>query len=208
MLHSGVVFLEEPPDDDSVRAPYEADRASDGYVMNLTRLWAWRPAVLTAYVRARSAALEEAGLSERDVALLVVASAAARNDSYCARAWGTKLARHTTPETAAAVIWGAPADLDERGTTLVAWARRVATDPNSATADDVARLRAVGLDDRQIFSATTFIALRMAFSTVNDALGARPDHQLVRSAPGRVRTAVDFGRPAACPTDRQARAGA
>lgn len=39
------------------------------------------------------------------------------------------------------------------------------------------------------------IAWRIAFSTVNGALGAQPDAQLAAGAPVPVRTAVSFGRP-------------
>jgi hypothetical protein len=68
-------------------------------------------------------------------------------------------------------------------------------DPNATTEDDVARLREVGLGDRVIFEATVFVAFRLAFSTVNDALGAAPDRQLADSVPPPVRAAVDYGRP-------------
>jgi hypothetical protein len=62
---------------------------------------------------------------------------------------------------------------------------------------DVEELRRVGYDDEQVFSITLFIALRLAFSTVNDALGAPPDAELVGRAPAAVRAAVTFGRPPA-----------
>jgi hypothetical protein len=35
----------------------------------------------------------------------------------------------------------------------------------------------------------------MAFSTVNDALGARPDHELGESVTAEVRDVVTWGRP-------------
>lgn len=44
---------------------------------------------------------------------------------------------------------------------------------------------------------TAFVALRVAFSSVNGALGARPDAPLRDAAPGAVRDAVVYGRPAA-----------
>ena len=50
------------------------------------------------------------------------------------------------------------------------------------------------LDDREIFEATVFIAFRLAFSTVNDALGAAPDAQLAAAVPEIVRAAVTYGR--------------
>ena len=75
--------------------------------------------------------------------------------------------------------------------------RQLARDPNSTTADDVQSLRAAGFDDAQIFDLTVYVALRIAFSTVNDALGSRPDRELGIDAPVEVREAVDFGRPIA-----------
>ena len=58
-------------------------------------------------------------------------------------------------------------------------------------------LRDAGFDDAQIFAISVFVALRIAFSTVNDALGAQPDQQLGVDAPDAVRDAVTFGRPIA-----------
>jgi hypothetical protein len=55
----------------------------------------------------------------------------------------------------------------------------------------------VGFTDREIFDATAWIAVRLAFSTVNDALGAPPDPQLVERCPPVIREAVTYGRSAA-----------
>ncbi len=53
--------------------------------------------------------------------------------------------------------------------------------------------------DAQIFAMTTFVALRLAFSTVNDALGAAPRRRkhLCATVPDQVLAAVSFGRPPA-----------
>jgi alkylhydroperoxidase family enzyme len=48
-------------------------------------------------------------------------------------------------------------------------------DPNATTKADIERLRELGLGDREIFEATVLVAFRLAFSTINDALGAAPD---------------------------------
>jgi uncharacterized peroxidase-related enzyme len=191
------MYLSEPAEDDAVRALYGDDVSSRGYVMNLTRLWSWRPELFQGYLDVRAAALADSGLSDREIALLVVAAATARRDSYCSLAWGGKLAELSDAETAAAAIGGDTDGLPEREAALSAWATRVAADPNATTQADVDRLRAAGLDDAQILGATVFVALRMAFSTVNDALDAQPDRPLVDAAPSQVRAAVDFGRPPA-----------
>jgi alkylhydroperoxidase family enzyme len=74
------------------------------------------------------------------------------------------------------------------------WARQMVRDPNATTPADVQTLRQAGLDDGQIFAVTTFVALRLAFATVNDSLGAQPDAQLGQTLPPEVLSAVTFGR--------------
>jgi alkylhydroperoxidase family enzyme len=83
---------------------------------------------------------------------------------------------------------------DERA--LASWARKVAADPNHTTARDVEGLRSAGFTDSQIFAITAFTALRLAFSTVNDALGVGPDAALLAAAPKAVSEAIEFGRAA------------
>jgi hypothetical protein len=61
----------------------------------------------------------------------------------------------------------------------------------------VADLHAAGLTDQEIAEATFFIAFRLAFAVVNDALGAQPDAQLAQAAPPEVAAAVSYGRPVA-----------
>jgi alkylhydroperoxidase family enzyme len=98
---------------------------------------------------------------------------------------------------AAGVLNGSDAGLTDQERAMAAWARKVARDPNATTPADVQALRDSGLDDGQIFAITAFVALRLAFSTINDSLGAQPDAQLAQSLPREVREAVTYGRPAA-----------
>ncbi len=79
---------------------------------------------------------------------------------------------------------------------MAAWARKIVNDPNGTTPADIQVLHDAGLKDEQIFAVTTFVALRLAFSTINDSLGARPDSQLVAGLPEEVVNAVTYGRPA------------
>jgi uncharacterized peroxidase-related enzyme len=188
-------FIGDPPPSEATEAAYDADRDSDGYVSNLTRLWSWRLDLYKSFAALRADLMEASALTPRDFAVLVTATAAERRDSYCSLAWGPRLGRLSDAETAAQVIAGAPAaGLSEREAALAAWAREVVRDPNGTTQADVARLREVGLGDREIFEATAFVGLRLAFSTINDALGAAPDRQLADEAPDPVRAAVTFGR--------------
>jgi uncharacterized peroxidase-related enzyme len=189
------MFLDHPPPSASVDGLFASDLESDGYVMNLTRLWSWRPEVVDAFGDVRATLLDDCELTEADMALLVTATAAARSDSYCSLAWGRKLAKFIGPDAAASVIAGGLDGLDERAQALTVWARQVVADPNATSTADVQTLRDAGLSDRAIFEATAHIAFRLAFSTVNDALGAAPDLQAAEAAPEAVREAVTFGRP-------------
>jgi alkylhydroperoxidase family enzyme len=109
-------------------------------------------------------------------------------------AWGNKFATQAGPEVPAGVLRGDDEGLDPQERALARWARQVAGDPNATTAADVQALRDAGFDDLQIFAITVFVAARLAFSTVNDALGATPDVELVASLPPAIREAVSFGR--------------
>jgi alkylhydroperoxidase family enzyme len=92
---------------------------------------------------------------------------------------------------------GGDAGLTDQEKAIAGWARRVARDPNATTPADIQALRDCGLEDGQIFAITAFVALRLAFSAINDSLGAQPDAQLAQSLPPEVREAVTYGRPVA-----------
>ena len=189
------MFLGEPPASEATEAAYAADRDSDGYVGNVTRLWCWQPYLLTSFAALRANLMKNSALTDREWAVLVASTAATLSDSYCSLAWGPRLAELSDDVTAAQILSGDPAPgLSDREAALAAWARQVVRDPNSTTSDHVARLHDFGLGDREIFEATALVAFRLAFLTVNDALGAAPDRQLADAAPDPIRAAVSYGR--------------
>ena len=189
-------FLQEPPVSAPVQALYDEDLAEDGYVSNVSRLWAHQPETLRQLFGVMSEAFTPSGLADRQRGILVTAAASALGDSYCSMAWGGKLGKASDAAVAAGVLNGSDAGLTGHEKAMAAWARKVATDPNATTAADIEALRDTGLDDGQVFAITAFVALRLAFAAVNDSLGAQPDAQLVRSLPPQVREAVTYGLPA------------
>lgn len=202
-MDSQASFLAEPPLTEELMAVYDDDLTSDGYVNNATRAWGWRPDLMTRFQELRNDAVAGSDLSPREVAVMVAATAASRGDSYCSLAWGIKLANLSDAATAAQVIHGDHANLSSREAAIARWSRQVVDDPNAITEADVEGLRNVGFTDREILEATAWIAFRLAFSTINDAVGARPDLQLLDNAPGPVRQAVAYGRrpsPTGSPT--------
>jgi alkylhydroperoxidase family enzyme len=188
-------FLDTPEPTDDVRRLYDHDVEQVGFVMNLSSLWGHQPDLHRGLFDLVALAARAGGLTFRQRGILIVAGASTLGDAYCSLAWGKKLAGVAGADIAGDVVRGGDERLDPAEQALARWARQVARDPNSTDARDVEPLREAGYDDAQIFAITVFVALRLAFATVNDALGARPDHELRATAPAQVGDAVTFGRP-------------
>ncbi|MEU8307137.1 hypothetical protein AB0C84_26615 [Actinomadura sp. NPDC048955] len=188
-------FLAAPPMTDEAQRMFDEDVADTGHVMNNSRLWAYRPGLVAGLFELLREAGKAAGLDARERGILIAACASAAGDSYCALAWGSRLAEESDADTAAAVLRGADAGLTARERALAGWVRKVAVIPHGTAGEDVQELRDTGWDDLQVFAITVFAALRIAFSTVNGALGARPDAAFRATAPPAVLDAVTFGRP-------------
>lgn len=187
-------FLESPPTSSEAQSLYDDDLADSGYVWNVSRLWAYQPDTLKDLFDLMSRAFRPSGLDFVRRGILVTAAASTLGDSYCSLAWGAKLSGAADPALVAGVLSGTDVGLNDQEKAIAAWARKVVKDPNATMPADVQALRDAGLTDAQIFSLTVFVALRLAFSTVNDALGASPDAQLVESLPSEVAASVTYGR--------------
>jgi uncharacterized peroxidase-related enzyme len=197
-------FLEEPPISPQIQALYDEDVDETGYVWNVSRLWAHQPDTLQQLFELMSQAFKPSGLDFRQRGVLVTAAASTLGDSYCSLAWGGKLSGASDPTLAAGVLTGQDAGLTDQEKAMASWARKIVKDPNGTTPADLQELRDVGLTDSQVFAITAFVALRVAFSTVNDALGASPDAQLVESLPLEVTQSVTYGRPSCASSNRPA----
>jgi cytochrome P450/alkylhydroperoxidase family enzyme len=187
-------FLAAPPCTPEAQRLFDEDLKGLGYVMNTSRLWAHLPVALDKLSDLMGETTRAGGLSFLQRAVLVTAAASASGDSYCSMAWGKKLAEATSPDVAAGVIRGGTEGLDQAEAALARWAGLMAEDANAISADDVQTLRDVGFDDSQIFAITAYVAFRLAFSMINDTLGAVPDRELRIALPEAVRSAVAFGR--------------
>ncbi|MFS3130837.1 carboxymuconolactone decarboxylase family protein [Nocardioides sp. Bht2] len=173
-------FLHDPTPDLEARAIFAEDYESLGFVMNLSFLWSHQPAALHGLLGLARQVAEEGGITPRQRFLIVLASSAARESKYCVLAWQRKFPGLLEPASIAGIVDGvAPiAGLEASEQALVTWVRLCVERPTATRHEDVEILRAAGYSDRQIFAVTVFAALRMAFATVNDALGAEPDDEL------------------------------
>lgn len=185
----GGPLLGTPPETEAGRSLAQEDLTDLGFVTNATKLWMHDPDSMTALFDLIVPTARGAGLTMAERGIATIVGSALAGDSYCPLAWGDKLARAASPEVAASVLLGSDDALDERGRAVAAWARLVGSAPATATSADVDRLRAAGLDDAQILRLTLFVALRIAFSTVNGALGARPEQEYLDHVDPAVREA-------------------
>jgi alkylhydroperoxidase family enzyme len=181
---------------------FDQDVQGLGYVMNASALWAHDPAALDGLSDLLGHVTPAGSLTYRQRAILVTSCASALGDSYCSLAWGSKLAAEAGADVAEGVLCGDDTPLDDSERALARWARQLARDPNTTTAGDVQSLRAAGFDDAQIFAITVFVAVRIAFSTVNDALGAPAG-----SAGGSLGASGSPRRRHLRPADRRVEAG-
>lgn len=188
-------FLGVPEPTAESQRIFAEDVAEVGYVMNVSRLWAYQPATMTGLFDLLRQTNSADRLSLRQRFILVAACASAFGDPYCSLVWGCKLAEASDAQTAAGVLRGVDDRLSTSERVMAGWARTVARDPSHTGAADVQALRDAGFTDPQIFTITVFVALRLAFSTVNDALGVLPDAALRSTAPRVVLDAVTVGRP-------------
>ena len=149
------MFIAAPDESADSAALYKSSADAEGFVMNFSRAWAWRPDVFAGFATLRQQLTSHSALTRRDLAILVCATAAELGDSYCSLAWGRTLATEAGAAAAAAVIQNSGGDgLGVRDHALAAWARCVVADPNATTGDDVERLRDAGMTDREIFEST------------------------------------------------------
>jgi SAM-dependent methyltransferase/alkylhydroperoxidase family enzyme len=191
-----VGFLEMPEVSSAAQRIFDEDVEDHGFVMNASRLWAYAPEVHEGLFDLLGTVTRLGSLSLRQRGILVAAAASTLGDAYCSLAWGSRLADVSSASTAGDVLRGVDDGLEDSEKVLAAWARQVVSDPNGVTESHIRELRSAAFSDTQIFAITFYIAGRLAFSTVNDALGAQPDHELAAGVPSEIRDAVQYGRPA------------
>ena len=193
-----MAFIETVPEDEAEGATaewYAADLAEDGYVANSTKAFGHRPAVYAAW-RQLGTTIGGA-MDPRRYELATVAAAGVLRSSYCSLAHGKVLAeRFLGPERTIALATGAVEALDPPDAEIVRFATLVTREPASVTAQDVERLRALGLSDEEVLDVVLAVAARCFFSTVLEALGFQPDPAF-RALDPELREALTVGRPIA-----------
>jgi uncharacterized peroxidase-related enzyme len=167
-----------------VRAMYERQQKSWGYVPNYAKLFSHRPPVLGAW--ADMIAVIRAPVDTRTFELVTFAAACALGSSSCSLAHGKKLLeRFLSPTEVAALAGGREADttLSAGEVAMVRFARKLVRESSTVTQSDVDAMRANGIDDSRIFDIACIAAGRAFFANLVEGLGALPDPALGDLAP-------------------------
>jgi uncharacterized peroxidase-related enzyme len=172
----GVVELEEFPEDLRERVGAIAEKA--GFVPNVFRALGHRSAELRAFLDYHDALMDRSdGLSKAERELVVVATSGANHCTYCVVAHGAILRiRSKDPQLADRVAtnpWRV--ELDERGRAIVDLALALTREPELFGEDDLARARAAGLTDDEIWDVGAITALFAMSNRLAHLTALRPN---------------------------------
>jgi uncharacterized peroxidase-related enzyme len=172
----GHVELEDMPED--LRARVGAISEKSGFVPNVFRALARRPAELRAFLDYHDALMDsDDGLSKAERELVVVATSGANHCAYCVVAHGAVLrVRTKDPEIADLVAsnpWGVALNRRERA--IVDLALLIATDSAALTDAELDEARAAGLTDDEIWDVGAITALFAMSNRLAHLTALRPN---------------------------------
>jgi uncharacterized peroxidase-related enzyme len=163
-------------------------------VPNYARLGALHPEAYAGWAALIGAI--RGGMDLRRYELATVAAAKRLGSSYCSLAHGNVLAeRFYDPDRVRAIFSDrSSAGLEEVDVAVMDLAEKVAADATSVQMEDVERLLALGLSEREVLDVVLAAAARCFFSKLLDAMGVAPDGSY-RRLDGELVEALTVGRP-------------
>jgi uncharacterized peroxidase-related enzyme len=173
-----VMFIEtisEAEAEGKVRAVYESDQSSLGYVPNHAKVFSLRPDVLEAWRSFQGVVRKNLRL--RRYELVTLAAARALNCRYCLLAHGSILIKNGVGMDQLRAILNDfhDAGLEPEEVAIMDFAEKIARSANEMTQADVDALRALGLEDVEILDITLTATMRCFASKTFNALGAGSD---------------------------------
>ncbi len=172
----GMTELDDLPDDLRERIAPIADKS--GFVPNIFRALGHRPAELRAFLDYHDALMErKEGLSKAERELVVVATSAANFCTYCIVAHGAILRIRSKDSQLADQVAANPwqARLDDRGRAIADLALALARTPEHFGDADIAKARAAGLTDDEIWDVGAITALFAASNRLAQLTALQPN---------------------------------
>ena len=176
---------------------YRSQRAAWGFLPNYAAAFSTRPDVAQAW-NVLNATIRD-GMDRRRFEIATIAAARAARSTYCTAAHSKFLRDVCGDEATMQSITEQPdgAALAPQDRAVYEFAAKVATDAASVEAEDVSRLRAAGLTDREIADVVFAASARCFFTAVLDGLGAQLDVQTAETFPEALLSSMIVGRPVA-----------
>jgi uncharacterized peroxidase-related enzyme len=172
----GMTELDDLPDDLRERVGVIAEKS--GFVPNIFRALGRRPAELRAFLDYHDALMDRTdGLSKAERELVVVATSGANHCPYCVIAHGAILRIRSKDPLLADQVATNPwhAELDDRRRAIVDLALALTRTPERFGDADVARARASGLTDDEIWDVGAITALFAASNRLAHLMALRPN---------------------------------
>ncbi|MCW2614403.1 MAG: Alkylhydroperoxidase [Frankiales bacterium] len=166
------------PDDLRVRVLAVQDKT--GFVPNVFLAMAHRPAELRAFLAYHDAVMEQdSALTKAEREMIVVATSAAVDCTYCVVAHGAILRVRARDAVLSDLVMTnyRSADLTERQRAMLDYAVRLSTTPDQVGPADHERLRAVGFDDEAVWDISAVTAFFALSNRMAHALGLRPNRE-------------------------------
>lgn len=170
--------MAEIPDD--LRESIAAIQAKTGFVPNVFLALARRPAELRAFMAYHNTLMEgESGLTKAEREMIVVATSAANNCTYCVVAHGAILRiRAKAPRLADQLaVDPSRADITERQHAMIAFALKLAVEPASTSPADHDKLRNHGFSDDDIWDIGAITALFALSNRMAHLTSMRPNEE-------------------------------
>jgi len=176
-----------------VRDMYQRQQDHWGYIPEYATVFSHRPEVLARW--ARLLAEIRRPMDDRRFELVTFAAAYALGNTACSLAHGKALARFIGAEAVCQLSKGGqPAVLSAPEQAMADFARKVARDAGSVTAEDIAELKRHGLSDAEVFDVVAAAAARAFFTKMLDGLGVLADSAFNKIDPLLLENLV-VGRP-------------
>jgi uncharacterized peroxidase-related enzyme len=171
--------MNEPTDTADIEERIAAVVEKSGFVPNVFTALAVRPDLFRAFFHFHDVLMdkESPALSKADRELIVVATSAANQCTYCVVAHGAILRiRDKDPEVAdlVAVDWR-KAPLDDRRRVLLDYAMRLARTPEDIGPADAAPLRAAGFSEDDIWDIVAIVGFFALSNRLAHAFDMRPN---------------------------------
>lgn len=182
------------PDDatDEVRAMYERQQDSWGYVPNYAKSFSHRPEVMARW--GRLLAELKRPMDARRFELITFVAAHELRHTSCSLAHGRALLPFFSKEEIRLIAERKHVDsVMPAEEEMMRFARQVARDASAITEVDVRRLREFGFSDAEIFDIAGVAAGRAFFTKVLDAVGSLPDASFLSIDPD-LREPLTVGR--------------